>query len=418
MTGKITGMRITLLMGVIACFSSCNHVEAEAIESELIVGSMTLVAPEDAGKRVESEVLPLHPRSSKPPTATAVTVKPWADVPYQCETFNVYESEKSVWSKKLRRKVYPVNYKRNRRRLIYADQKRNYALARMVASEMGFDPTLVEMHADHESSGRPDVIHILNRDRAANSDAWFKYSYSMRREENLERELKDYSVNDRKYWVVKSKLANLRRYKGNPNWNTSLKYEHHVPKRGDDDAAVWTETQSAWSYGYGLYGMNSVLYTHIWDSQAPPWIMCANQGIVATIMYVWVARDAKPKCDQLSKRDPEKYTDDGGSNLGIIRRMAKGQCGKGRLGPVWRRLMVKYKAKYGVDWDASARVGSKWPQFELYPNGNPKRDEDGKRIPTDRKKILEHMIKKAEKRGLLRPYEMPGGLEAKLVKHP
>lgn len=413
----MTAMRSSLIVvAVLVGTGSCNFVEtdAERLEVDPIPSSMPLVAP-DKEKAGGAEPLPLHPRPADPAVAP-VPVNPWSTVPYQCETFTVFEREKAVWSKTLRQKVYPANFKRNRHRLLSADKRQNYALARMVASEMGFDPTLVEMHADHEASGRPDVIHILNPDRAANRGAWEKYSYSTHKEAALEDRMGELSVHDRKYWVAKATLANVRRYKGNPNWNTFLKYERHVPKRGEVPKEMWEESQSVWTYGYGLYGMNAVLYTHVWDSQAPPWIMCANQGIVATIMYVWVARDAKSKCDQLSAKDPEAYSADGGNNRGIIRRMAKGRCGKGRLGPVWRRLMGEYKSKYGIDWEASAEVGSKWPQFELYKNGKPKRDGDGRRIPTDRRKVLDHMVHKAEKLGLLRAYERPEGSEPKLVR--
>jgi len=411
-------MRSSLIVGVLACVGSCNFVEAEVTESKPTLVSMPLMAPEADETKGAIEPLSLHPRphpipTPPPPLAPA---NPWANVPYQCETFTVYEAERSVWSKTLQQKVFPANFKRNRHKLTYADQKKNYALARMVANEMGFDPTLVEMHADHEASGRPDIIHILSPDRAANKGAWDKYSYSIYKEVALEDKMKEYSVNDRKYWVTKAELHNVRRYKGNPHWDTFLKYERHVPKRGEVPEEMWEESQSVWSYGYGLYGMNAVLYTHVWDREAPPWIMCADQGIVATLMYVWVARDAKPKCDQLTAKDPEAYSTDGGSNRGIIRRMAKGQCGKGRLGPIWRGLMKEYEAKQGIDWDAPARVGKKWPGWEVYSNGKYKRDDEGNKIPTDRVAVLNHMRAKAERLGLLRPYSRPEGTDPKLVR--
>jgi hypothetical protein len=410
-------MRIPLLMTLVVSIGSCDPSETEVVESPEAAQLSGLLAsvPSDHGVAEAVDPIPLHPRRAMEP-APAPPANPWSRTPYECETFTVYEAERSVWSKTLKRKVYPANYRRNRHKLTYGDQRKNYALARMVAKEMGFDPVLVEMHADHEASGRPDIIHILSNDRKANRDAWSKYSYSPHKEAALVDKMKGHSVKDRQYWVIKAELFNVRRYKGNPHWNTFLKYERHVPERPPVPAEMWEESQSVWSYGYGLYGMNAVLYTHVWDSQAPPWVMCADQGIVATIMYVWVARDAKPKCDQLSKKDPDKYTSDGGSNRGIIRRMAKGQCGKGRLGPVWRRLMKEYSAKYGTDWEAAAQVGTKWPGWEMYPNGKYKRDAEGRKIPTDRKKILEHMRAKAMRLGLLRSYARPEGSAPKLVR--
>lgn len=402
---------IAILLSVAACEASGAAPERKPHGTEMSLLSVSS-GPSKVAEDVEAEPLTLHPRGSvEKDTKIEEPVNVWAAYPYQCETFTVYESEKPIWSKRLRRNVYPVNYKRNRKKITSAEQKRNYALARMVAKEMGFDPTLVHMHADHEASGRSDVIHILSPDREANQKAFEKYSYSLSKESALEERLSSLSARESKaearangrawYWDVKSKLFDIRRYKGNRFWSTYLTHEHHIPKRGDIPKEVFEESKSVWSFGYGLYGMNAVLYTHVWDPQAPPWIMCAEDGIVATIMYVWVARDAKAKCDQLSSRDPEAYGSDGGNNRGIIRRMAKGKCGKAKLGPVWQRLMKKYESSYGIDWDASAQVGSKWPAYELYRNGNPKRDKDGRRIPTDRKKILDHMIEKAKKKGLL-----------------
>jgi hypothetical protein len=71
----------------------------------------------------------------------------------------------------------------------------------------------------------------------------------------------------------------------------------------------------------------------------------------------------------------------------------------------------------GVDWDAPLQVGEKWPAYELYQNGKPKRDKEGNKIPTDRTKILAHMVKKAKKKGLWStPATYPEGKDPRLIK--
>lgn len=406
-------MRPTLLLGSIFAIGSCQP----AIE---IYGEDALVEMSQSNSNpapVLKEPVPIPPRASANPAAVAVVAAPedsWVNAPFTCETFDVYESAGRYRKGKI---VYPSRYKRNRYRLTYADQKRTYALVRMVSDEMDFEPNIPEIHAKHEVSGKPETIHILNNDLSANQSAWEKYSYSRVKEDAIVKRMADLTVHDRKYWVAKEDLRNVRMYQGNKHWRTYLKYTRHIPERGEVPAEEWDESRSVWWFGYGLYGMNAVLYTQVWDSQAPPWVMCSHEGIVATISYVWVARAAKHKCDELSQRDPERYGKDGGSNKGVLRRMAKGRCGKGTLGPKWRGLMKDFEAR-GVDWDASARVGEKWPQFEMYSNGKPKRDERGNKIPTDRKKILDHMVAKAKKRGLFRtePLARPEGTEPRLVR--
>jgi hypothetical protein len=411
-------MRILLLAPLILGLGSCDPVGVQAGEASVGVQGAMTIDPGDLLRRGVSpetgSVEPVQPPPLVTPKPSAVA---WSDYPYQCETFRVMEGKDRVRSRTLGQMVYPVNFRRNRERMTHADRRRTYALVRMVATEMGFDPNLVEMHASHESSGRPETIHILNPDRDANQDAYDRHSFSKEREASLRDQMSQISVHDRQYWRLKSRLVDTVRYKGNPHWETKLKYTRFIPERPPVPAESWDETQSVWWYGYGLYGMNAVLYTHIWDSKAPPWIMCSDEGIVATVMYVWVARDAKSKCEALTAKDSEKYGSDGGNNRGIIRRMAKGRCGKGTLGPVWRRLMREFEKEKGVDWDASAQVGEKWPAWELYRNGEPKRDKMGRKIPTDRLKVLEYMRKKAKKRGLLRtkPLARAPGTEPRLV---
>ena len=414
-------MRSPLILASILAIGSCHEAEATTIDESMVV--MSYSGPNSISDYVPGPI-PFHPRGpSVAPEGPTVLANPWVEAPFVCETFDVYENVGRV-RLKAGGFTYPSRYKRNRYRhkLLTVDKQRTYALVRMVADEMDFEPLLPEIHASHEVSGKYEAIHILNNDRSANKKAWEKFSYSETKEKKLMDEMASLSPQGGKYWRVRDALRYVQMYKGNKHWNTYLKYTRHIPERVGTGGEViegdgYDESRSVWWFGYGLYGMNAVLYTQVWDNQAPPWIMCSHEGIIATISYVWVARDASYKCEELSRKDPEKYGTDGGSNKGVLRRMAKGQCGKGRLGPKWQGMMKSFEGR-GIDWDAPAKVGAKWPQFEMYSNGKPRRDDAGNRIPTDRKKVLDHMVAKAERLGLLReePLERPEGTAPRMVR--
>lgn len=390
-------------------------------------------AEETAAKDPETE--------SEEDTSAAGAVAPpgarWKEYPNVCETFTVIEGDTRVKNRdgKL---VYPVRYKRNRFKRTRRDQRRTRKLIRMVAREMGADAAgqyLVDMMAHHESSWNAEAIHILNPDLSANLEAWERHSYDPGREAEILEELERTSAKTKKFWKLKAKLADLRMYKGNPFWNVQLEYTHKVPERtlhGETtEAFEVTESRSVWAYGYGLYGMNAVLFTHVFDSEAPPWILCGDEGIVATVTAIWALREHQSDCAYLTDKNPEKYGPDGGNARGILRRFARGHCSDSRLGKAWRHLMALDDYDRHIDWDEAPDLGDKFPKYEMYKRnrkwryryatekdpetgetktdpetGKPiyKRDGFGRRIkiPTDRQEILAHMRKKAEEEGLLR----------------
>lgn len=357
----------------------------------------------------ETATLTENTVSSPRPTQKA-TVKPEPTVPpnpwlgYEnvCETFTVYQS-----NKRTKKGTYPVRYKRNRYKRRRKDQLQTKKLIEMVAEEMGANPDLVEMLAAHESSHNPEAIHILNPDLEANQRAWQKFSYHRSNELALEAQMAKTSKQAREYYSLKRRLSRTRLYKGNPFWKTKLKYEfvHPAFLSGEAEIPEERETQwaSVWGYGYGLYGMNAILYTHVWDKTAPPWVLCGDEGIVATVTAIWALREQQKDCDFLTAENPQKYGTDGGSYRGVIRRYARGQCSDKRLGKAWRKLMDNRKDK--VDWDAHAELGTKWPRYEM-KRRNKKlkyvKDENGKKIRTDRNAVIEHMRAKALSKGLLR----------------
>lgn len=371
-----------------------NEVE-EAIEAEETVAPVH-ESMMSSPRKVEKKSLQPKPAEESPNL--------WQGYENVCETFTVYESRKI--NKKGRA---PVRYRRNRFKRKFSDQKRTRALIRMVAKEMGADPDFVETLAMHESSWNPYAIHILNPDLEANRNARKRYSYSRTNERKLEEALKEASAQSSEFWKIKRRLSRIRLYKGNPYWDARLRYERVYPSREarggypaipEEHVEEWA---SVWGFGYGLYGMNAILYTHVWDRTAPPWLLCGDEGIVATITAIWAMRDQQDECAYLTQKDPEKWGDDGGSARGVIRRFARGQCGDGRLGPAWRRLMANREGK--VDWDAPADLGNEWPRFKMKRKRGRWRyvkDDHGNRIPSDRMAVLEHMRKKAEEQGLLR----------------
>jgi hypothetical protein len=263
----------------------------------------------------------------------------------------------------------------------------------------------VALIASHESSWNPEAIHILNQDQAANQEAFDKYSYTRTTELALEAELQTQSAKSKAFWNAKSKLYDIRTYKDNPHWKDQLEYLHKVPERVYEGqvqpAGEWSEFQSVWTFGYGLYGMNAVLYTSLFDSSAPPWVMCGDEGIIATITIVWALRSQQASCASLSQTDPAKYGTDGGNLRGVIRRFGRGQCSDAPLGKVWRKLLDASP----ISWDTIPNFGTKFTSYETYMKGGKRRfkeDTEGKKIPSDRKAIVDHMLKKASHAGLLR----------------
>jgi len=348
-----------------------------------------------------STVLP-QKRSSAP-----VATNPWHNYPNVCETFTVLEGEKLVKTKK--GKKYPVRYRRNRYNRKRSDQRRTRDLIKLVVKEMGGDDDaqrIVSMIAMHESSWNPEAIHILNGDLEANSDAWARHNYSRSEELQIESTMAQTSAKSKKFWSLKAQLSDIRLYKGNPHWNDQLEYTYRVPEREHRGEVIpgseWQDHHSVWSFGYGLFGMNAVLFTHLWDREAPPWILCGDEGIEATVAAVWALRNAQSECDNLAKQNPKRWGSEGGTAYGIVRRFARGQCSDKRLGPVWRKLMADLDT---VDWSSRPDFGEKFGRYERHMRGGKwrwTRDKNRKRVKADREAILAHMLKKAEEKGLLR----------------
>lgn len=345
------------------------------------------------------------------PTVATVAKNPWHNYPNVCETFTVVEGTRKVKNRN-GQMVWPVRHRRNRFKRKRSDQQRTRDLIKMVVKEMGGDKDaqrIVSMIAMHESSWNPEAIHILNPDLSANQVAWQRHSYSRSKEAVIQAKMKAASKKTNKdgFYGLKARLADIRMYKGNPHWDDQLQYTYKIPEReyrGEKfPASEWNESRSVWAFGYGLYGMNAVLFTYMWDREAPPWVLCGDEGIEATVMAVWTLRRNQIECDNLSRTQPEKFGTEGGTAKGVVRRFGRGRCSDRRLGKAWRKLM----AQIDIDWDSHPDFGSKFAPYERHMRGGKwrwtKDKTTKKRIRSDREAILAHMRKKAAEKGLLRP---------------
>jgi hypothetical protein len=395
----------------------------------------TEIEEETASEESDTDELAEAPEGDETPVIAARPGEEWVDYPNACETFTVIEGSKRVKNEKTGKMKYPLRFKRNRFKRKRSDQRRTRELIRLVAQEMGANEAgqyLVDMIAHHESSWNPEAIHILNRDLDKNLEAREHFSYDAGREKQLQQKLQTTSAKTPVFWKIKAELANLRMYKGNPFWNAQLEYAHKIPERTlhaeTTEAMEFTERRSVWGYGYGLFGMNSVLYTHVFDKTAPPWVLCGDEGIIAVVTAIWALREQQSDCAYLTNKNPERWGTNGGNARGVVHRFASGHCGDGKFRGAWRRLMESYDAH--IDWDKAPDFGNLFPKYKMHrkrgkwvytyetvkdpKTGETKRDErerpvyrrDSKgrkvRIPTDRQAILAHMREKGAEKGLLR----------------
>lgn len=376
-----------------------------------LLGNPVATAPTDVQEiEVESETESEVQAEEDVSPTPATPASRWASYPNTCETFTVIQSPDRIRGKD-GKWHYPVRYKRNRYDRGRSDRARTKKLIEFVAKEMGVKhPEFFVAFALHESTWNPEAIHILNPDLEANHNAWERHTYNQAEEAELEEKLKHANARKKEFWSIKAKLADLRLYKGNQHWFDKLGYDYVVPEHTVKVNGELTtveeqrmrQSKTVWGFGYGLYGMNAVGFVRIWDREAPPWILCADEGVVATIVAVWSARAAMNECDNLSAKNPEKYGSEGGTYKGVVRRIGRGHCSDKRLGKVWRRLFKEYDS---VPWDSPADFGDKWPRYEMKKKRGKwvyKKDANGKKIPTDREAVLAYMLEKAEAKGFLR----------------
>lgn len=265
-------------------------------------------------------------------------------------------------------------YQRVRRPWTEADRQRFGKLVSLVAKEMGAEPRLIRAWAMRESTYRPHAMHVLNPDVEAASAAWRRFHYSPREEAELQSLMAELSAQDPQFWKAKARLHQVQTFRDNAFLDDVVELEVIAP-----DGSVSGGSEPAWAFGYGPFGFNPSYFVPVWDSTAPPWVFCDDDGLVAIITAVWSARTAQRECE--SQGLP-------GSYAVVNRRFSRGHCAEvakgGRFHGRARRL--------GLDPDARARLGRKWP-----------------RQGTDRGEMLRVMRHKAVAAGLLSSRDRPPG---------
>ncbi len=275
--------------------------------------------------------------------------------PNKCERFRVEIDDKG------RR-----HYKRIRRSWTRADQERFAKLVSLVSKEMGAEPKLLRAWALRESSYRPTAVHLLDPDIEAAMSAWRRHYYSESEEKKLQAILATASKRSDEYWDAKARLGRVQTFRDNPYIDERVEFEVEEP-----DGSITRGTEPAWAFGYGPFGFNPAYFVPVWDSRSPPWVFCDEDGLAAIVTAVWAARTAQNECERQGF---------GGSYAVVNQRFGRGHCAE--VGPDAK--FRKRARRIGIDPDARARLGTKWP-----------------RSRSDRAEVLSHMRARAVAEGLL-----------------
>lgn len=236
-----------------------------------------------------------------------------------------------------------LRHQRIRRPWNAADRRRFASLVTLVADEMGAEPRLFRTWAMRESSYRPHALHLLNPDVEAATSAFRRLRYSPAKEAELQQVLASTSARKPEYWEAKARLRRVRTFRDNQYLDAMLPIEVVAP-----DGSTSQSAEPAWAFGYGAFGFNPAYFVPVWDARSPPWVFCQDDGLVAIITAVWVARAAKRECE--GQGLPGTYAV-------VDRRFSRGHCG-----PVDPHARFRQRAKRtGLDPDAPARLGTEWP---------------------------------------------------------
>jgi len=257
-------------------------------------------------------------------------------------------------------------YQRIRKPWTNADELRFRQLIDLVTSEMGANPRLFRTWSLRESTHRPSAIHVLDPDLEAAAVAWHEHTYSSERERVLLEMLAAADASSRPYWEAKAELSRITTFRDNPFFRDVVEFELRLP-----DGTQARDVASIWAFGYGPFGFNPTFFLPIWDPVSPPWIFCGDDGVVAIVTAVWAARLQQRECEEKGVGD--SYTV-------VNRRFSRGHCSRVEADPNFRRRA----SRAGLDPDARARLGRKWPQES-----------------TDRSELLTHLRTLARQQGLL-----------------
>lgn len=280
-------------------------------------------------------------------------------LPYVCERFELRSNKRGrIWHKRLRHAWTE------------ADRQKFRDLIEMVANELGADSRLLTLWALRESTYNPYAIHVLDPDVEASTASWRRHRWDPERAAELERVMAELGARDPGYWSAKAELARISRFRANPHYDALIEYEAVAP-----DGHREPGQRSAWSYGYGPFGFNPTYFLPLWDSQAPPWVFCNDDGLAAIVTAIWAAREHQRECASLGYGDSYEV---------VNRRFSSGHCAPR---PNRAEKFRTRARRRGINPDARAKLGDRWPADS-----------------SDRAQLLGHLRARAAEQGLLSSY--------------
>lgn len=325
--------------------------QGSASDRPLLLEALELwVSPETGRYEVPNEILAVQ-------TTTSSEARIF-ELPYQCEDFEVVVNKKG----KLR-------HRRLRHKWTQADRTRFKNLVVMIAKEMGADPRLLRLWALRESTYNPHAIHVLNPDLHAADRSWERHRYTPEKAARLEAVMRKAGAKKKNYWKAKAELSRLTRFAENTYFFSEVEFDLVYA-----DGSRAKERTSRWSYGYGPFGFNPTYFLPLWDTKAPPWVFCNDDGIAAIVTAVWAARRAQRECRQ------EGY---GESYEAVNRRFSSGSC---RPRPERAAYFRKRARAWGLNPSGKAKLGKRWPDS------------------SDRTALVAHMRGLAKEQGLFSSY--------------
>ena len=309
-----------------------------------LIEALEIFAPDEPNSELAADELGVE-----------VIDNPWNRT-YRCEDFEVHVGDKGR-----------LRHKRLRHEWTRADRDRFKHLVEMVAQEMGADPRLLRLWSLRESTYNPYAIHVLNPDLEAADRSWERHRYTDAKAARLEEEMERVGAKHPRFWEAKAELGRMERFRNNRFFDAAVEYDLVYA-----DGTRARDAASRWSYGYGPFGFNPTYFLPVWDVEAPPWVFCEGDGIPAIVTAIWSARNHQRECRSLGY--DESYAT-------VNRRFSSGSCNPR---PTRAHRFRQRAESWGIDPDAKARLGTKWPQ-------------EG----TDRVELYERLRTRAEAKGLL-----------------
>lgn len=248
-----------------------------------------------------------------------------------------------------------------------ADRKRARNLARLVAREMGADYRLLLIWMDRGSNSNPHAIHTMIEDLQADRRTYNSHTWSQSEEDRLRVYMDKAGPQRKGWWAAKHELSLITDYKYNPYYGMTYDYEH---RKTDGETKIKDKSLPVLALKHGPLDWSPFGLLRNWDTNAPPWIACNNDGLIAYISAIWMMRDFQRRCAGQIEN---------GKSSGVIDRMyARGHCREPSDD------FIRRAGNYHMNPDKKIRLGSKWPQDT-----------------TNRKEVFDYMMMRAKEEGII-----------------